>query len=45
MEGQNAVGGGGCGREMMLYIYWGGLLAEGPGGKSCYQGGGKTVCG
>ena len=45
MESENAVRGGGCGREMTLYVCRGGLLEEGPGGKSCYEGGGKTVCG
>ena len=45
MEGQNAIGGVGCSREMTLYIRWGGLLEEGPGGKLCYQGREKIVCG
>jgi len=36
MEGENAIGGGGYGREMTLYICWGGLLEEGSGGKLCY---------
>ena len=45
MEGENAVGGSGCGMEMTFYICWGGLLEEGPGGKLCYQEGGKSVCG
>ncbi|KAJ8430529.1 hypothetical protein Cgig2_012928 [Carnegiea gigantea] len=38
MEGGNAVGGGGYGRERKLYICWGGLLEEGLGEKLCYQG-------
>ena len=41
MEGQNAIGGGGCRREMTLYICWGGLLEEGPAGKLRYQGEGR----
>jgi len=33
MEGQSVTAGGGCGKEMALYVCWGGFVEKGAGGR------------
>ena len=43
MEGQNAAAGGGCTREINLYICWEDFLKESAWGNHVTMGGGNTV--
>ena len=45
MERQNAAAGGGCTREMTLYICWEGFLEEGAGGSHVTMAKGRLCVG